>query len=218
VHTRDVELADFSTRPDPNAPPTPTQHVDLPRFSSAPNSLITEAAMQRHGWVPVRAAWLVESTHPLTGAQIAAARAAAADEGLAIEVRTGQDELAGLRTGATMIGVILAIAIVIMAIGLLRGESASDLRTLTATGAASRTRRELTATTAGTLALLGVVLGTAGAYIALAAGYHDELGKLVPVPVAHLSVIVVGLPLAAAAAGWLLAGREPRGVSRQALD
>ena len=65
VHTGAVELADFSTRPDSNAPATQVQHVDLPRYSDAPNSLITEAAMTRHGWVPMRAAWLVESPDAL---------------------------------------------------------------------------------------------------------------------------------------------------------
>ena len=174
VHTGAVELADFSSRPDPNAPSTKVQHVDLPRYDDTPNSLITEAAMTRHGWVPMRAAWLVESPDALTSGQVSAARAAAADAGLTIDVRSDQDGLAALRTGATTAGVVLAIAIVMMAIGLLRGESAPDLRTLTATGAAGRTRRALTAATAGTLALLGVVLGMAGAYIALLASFRAD--------------------------------------------
>ncbi len=105
-----------------------------------------------------------------------------------------------------------------MTIGLIRGESASDLRTLTATGAASRTRRTLTASTAGALALLGVVLGAAGAYAALVAGYHSELDKLVPLPLGDLLLLGVGLPVIATLAGWLLAGREPRTFSRQALE
>jgi putative ABC transport system permease protein len=218
VHTGAIELVDFSTRPDSNAPATEVQHVDLPRYGDAPNSLITEAAMTRQGWVPMRAAWLVESPDALTSAQVSAARAAAADAGLTIDVRADQDGLAELRTGATTAGVVLAIAIVMMAIGLLRGESARDLQTLTATGAARRTRRALTATTAATLALLGVVLGTAGAYIALLASFHATLGKLAPVPVAHLLILAVGLPLAASAAGWLMGGREPRGFARQAIE
>jgi putative ABC transport system permease protein len=37
-------------------------------------------------------------------------------------------------------------------------------------------------------------------------------------PVADLGVIVIGLPLAAAAGGWLLAGREPRAIARRPLD
>ena len=62
--------------------------------------------------------------------------------------------------------------------GLIRGEAAGDLRTLTATGATGGTRRILTAATSGALALLGVLLGTAGAYLALLAGYQDDLAAL----------------------------------------
>ena len=39
-----------------------------------------------------------------------------------------------------------------------------------------------------------------------------------PVPIAHLLALGIGLPVAATIAGWLLAGREPRGFARQALD
>ena len=105
-----------------------------------------------------------------------------------------------------------------MTIGLIRSEAAGDLRTLTATGAAARTRRTLTASTAGALALLGVLLGTAGAYIALVAAYHADLGKLAHPPVADLLALVIGLPMVAGVAGWLLAGREPRTFARAALD
>jgi putative ABC transport system permease protein len=80
------------------------------------------------------------------------------------------------------------------------------------------TRRTLTATTAGALALLGAVLGTTGAYLGLAAGYLGDLGTLSSVPVLHLSIIVVGLPSAAAVAAWLLAGREPRSIGRQPIE
>jgi putative ABC transport system permease protein len=38
------------------------------------------------------------------------------------------------------------------------------------------------------------------------------------VPLADLLVLLVGLPLVAAAGGWLLAGREPEVISRQPLD
>jgi putative ABC transport system permease protein len=63
-----------------------------------------------------------------------------------------------------------------------------------------------------------VLLGAAGAYLALIAGYNDDLGALGRVPVAHLAVTVIGLPLAAAAVGWLLAGREPSALARQPLE
>jgi cytochrome bd-type quinol oxidase subunit 1 len=33
-----------------------------------------------------------------------------------------------------------------------------------------------------------------------------------------IAALLIGLPLIAAAAGWLLAGREPHGIARQPLD
>ena len=62
---------------------------------------------------------------------------------------------------------LLALGILAMTVGLIRSEAAGDVRTLTATGASSATRRMLTAATAGGLAILGVALGTAGAYAAV---------------------------------------------------
>ena len=62
------------------------------------------------------------------------------------------------------------------------------------------------------------LLGVAGVYVALAATYHDDLGYLGRVPVLPLVLIVVGVPLAAAGAGWLLAGREPPAIARPVID
>jgi putative ABC transport system permease protein len=112
----------------------------------------------------------------------------------------------------------LALGILAMTVGLIRSEVAGDVRTLTASGATSRTRRTLTATTAGGLALLGVALGIVGAYVALTAGFASSLGELRPVPIAHLAVIAIGTPLVAAAAGWLLGGREPANIARQPIE
>ena len=119
---------------------------------------------------------------------------------------------------ATGAGALLALAVLAMTVGLIRSESAGDLRTLTATGATSRIRRTLTATTAGALALLGALLGVAGAYVVLVATYHDDLGYLSDVPFLYLALAVVGVPFAAAAAGWLLAGREPPAMARTAFE
>jgi len=105
-----------------------------------------------------------------------------------------------------------------MVVGLLRSETANDLRTLTAAGAGSRSRRTLTATTAAALALLGALLGTADAYLALLAWHRHDPGVLSHVPVANLAVILAGLPLVAVVAGWLLAGREPSAISRRPLE
>src|SRR5690606_3228481 len=99
-------------------------------------------------------------------------------------------------------------------VGLIRAETAGDLRTLAAAGATSTVRRRLTAWTAGALGVLGVILGGLGAYLALASGYARDLGRLADVPVGELAVIALGVPLLAAAAGWALGGREPASLLR----
>jgi hypothetical protein len=38
------------------------------------------------------------------------------------------------------------------------------------------------------------------------------------IPGRNLPIILVGMPLAAAACGWLLAGREPPGVAHQPIE
>jgi putative ABC transport system permease protein len=216
--SRDLLFLTPGRPPPEHAEGVPTERVDLPTHADAPNTLLTQAAIEREGLVTRRMGWIVESDDPLTDAQVDAARAAAAATGLVVDAREIADGGAALRTGATAIGALLSLAIAAMAVGLIRAEAARDIRTLTATGAAPRTRRAVTASTAAGLVLPGVLLGTAGAYVALLAVYRDHLDELRPIPVDHLLVLGIGLPLAATAAGWLLAGREPRGVARQALE
>ena len=110
---------------------------------------------------------------------------------------------------------LLALAILAMTIGLIRGESMGELRTLTATGATRSTRRAITAVTAAALAALGALLGMAGAYVGLAAA---RLSHLLPLPFAALTVVVIGTPLVAGGAGWVFAGREPAAIARRPLD
>ena len=148
-----------------------------------PSSFVTLNGLRRHGWKQVPNGWLIESSSPLTSEQIATARELAAEAGLEIETQRERTSLATPIAIATAAGALLALAILAMTVGLIRSESAGDLRTLTATGATGRTRRTLTAATAGALALLGALLGVAGAYLALAATYHDDLGYLSRVPV-----------------------------------
>ncbi len=154
----------------------------------------------------------------LTSDQIAGARAFAVAGGLTIEVQREAASFATVNSIATAAGALLALAILAMTVGLIRSESAGDLRTLTATGATSRIRRTLTAATAGALALLGALLGVVGAYLVLAAAYYDKLDHLGRIPVVYLALMVIGIPLAATAAGWLLAGREPPAIARPAFE
>ena len=184
----------------------------------APTSFITLDGLRRRGWKQIPSGWLIESGRSLTSDQIADARELAARGGLTIETRRESTSFTTLIAIATAAGALLALAILAMTVGLIRSESAGDLRTLTATGATSRIRRTLTAATAGGLALLGALLGVAGAYLMLTATYFDKLDYLGRIPVLYLILMVLGIPLAAAAAGWLLAGREPPAIARPAIE
>jgi putative ABC transport system permease protein len=194
----------------------------LPAGTSAPNTVITEHAIHALGLQSGAAGWLIQAPHPPTAAQITNARLTAAASGMIIETKSSTPASAEILDWATVFGIVLALGILAMTIGLIRSETARDLRTLTATGAGSLTRRELTGATAFALALGGAVLGTVAAYVA-AVGYAwdnplDGLSELSSAPVRQLLFIVVGMPVIAAVVGWLLAGREPAAISRQPLE
>ena len=194
----------------------------LPSGTSGPNTVITEHAIHTLGLHTSASGWLIQAPHPPTAVQITDARLTAGAAGMTIETKSSTPSSAEILNYATAFGIALALGILAMTIGLIRSETARDLRTLTATGASSFTRRELTAATAFALALGGAVLGTVAAYVA-AVGYAwdnplDGLSGLSSVPARQLLIICVGMPVVAAAVGWLLAGREPSVISRQPLE
>ena len=125
---------------------------------------------------------------------------------------------------ATVFAIALALGILAMSIGLIRSETASELRTLTATGASSRTRRTLTAVTAGGLAFLGALLGTVAAYVGLAGWFHSNgleggLSDIIDhIPWSNLFLIVIAMPVVAMIVGWVLAGRDPTGISTRPME
>jgi putative ABC transport system permease protein len=195
----------------------------LPSGTSAPNTVITEHAVQQLGLQTTTSGWLIQTAHSLSASQINSARLAAATAGLTIETKNDEPTSSQVINWATAFGVALALAILAMSVGLLRSETASDLRTLTAAGASRRTRRTLTAATSGALGFLGAVLGTVGGYIGVIGWIRDNslnggISSLGHVPVENLLLILVGMPLAAAAVGWLLAWREPAGIAHQPLE
>ena len=206
------------TTPSVFAAVTHVQRIQAPSYTSQPTSLMTLSGLHRRGWTQVQSGWLVQSGKPLTAAQLAAARDVAAKAGLIIEARNSQASLATISAAATAAGALLALGVLAMTVALMRAEAAGDLRTLTAAGATSTTRRTLTAATAGGLALLGALIGSTGAYLALAAGHRSDLSTLSHVPVPYLAITILGIPGAAALTGWVLAGRKPPSIARRALE
>jgi putative ABC transport system permease protein len=193
----------------------------LPSGTSAPNTVITEYAVSKyHLQSAVQlSGWLIQVPAPLTAAQINAARHLALAYGVTAETKSGAPGLGEFAGGATALGIVIAFGVLAASVGLIRSETARDLRTLTATGASPRTRRMITAATAAALGLLGAILGMAGALVAGLAWAHSSMSVMFGgLPLSDVLVLLAGLPLAAAAGGWLLAGREPEVIARQPLD
>jgi len=204
------------------ANPKIQQVSGLPSGTSAPNTVITEHAVRQFHLTTTAAGWLIQTPDPLTAGQISATQHAAAAAGLTAETRNSIPASAEILDVATVFGILLALGILAMCVGLLRSETASDLRTLTATGAGSRARRAICAATAGALALVGAVAGVVAGYIAaigfFRASHLDTLSSLSSIPVANLLLILLGMPAAAVLGGWLLAGREPSAIGRRPLE
>lgn len=195
----------------------------LPSGTSAPNTVITEHAVHQLGLTSVTAGWLVQTSSPISSSQINSVRSAAAAAGMTVETKNDEPSGSEVINLATVFGIVLALGIVAMTIGLIRSETASELRTLTATGASGATRRTLTAASAGALALLGALLGTVAGYVGVI-GYlrtnslNGGIAALGNVPVVNLVIILLGMPLVAAAIAWIFAGREPRAVAHRPME
>ena len=190
----------------------------LPTYSSAPNTVITEQVMRAGHYAAEPVGWLLQARGPLTPAQIANARDRAATAGIAVETRTAADRsLQHLRDYSALAGLLVALGVLAMTVGLIRSETMQDLRTLTATGAGSRTRRALHAASAGALGLLAGLLGTAGAYLALVAWHWHDIGYLSSPPYLQLAGLIIGLPVIAAGGAWLLSC-TPTAIARRPLE
>ena len=191
----------------------------LPGGTSAPNTVITEYAVSKYHLQPSLNGWLIQAPAPLTATQINAARHLALAYEVTVETKSNTPSLGEFADGATALGIVIAFGVLAASVGLIRSETARDLRTLTAAGASGATRRMITAATAAALGLLGAILGMAGALIAVLAWAHSSLSAMFgDVPLSDVLILLAGLPLIAAAGGWLLAGREPEVIARQPIE
>jgi putative ABC transport system permease protein len=201
------------------ANPVIAQNASLPSGTSAPNTVITEQAVQKYHLGENLDGWLIETPQPLTAGQINAARQIAVTAGVSVETKSGELGLSEISDGATVLGLVIALGVLVMTVGLIRSETAGDLRTLAATGASRTTRRTITGATAGALGLLGAVFGTLAAAVAGVAWARSSLSVTFgDVPTGDLLALLVGLPVVAAVGGWLLAGRQPALITRQPLE
>jgi putative ABC transport system permease protein len=195
----------------------------LPAGTSAPNTVITEHAMHELHIQSTTSDWMVQGTQPFTAAQIAATALAASTSQFSVEAKNDAPSSDAVIGWATIFGIVIALGVLGMSVGLVRAETASDLRTLAATGASSYARRTLTAVTAGALGFLGAVLGVVGGYLGMIGWLRSNslnggIAALGNIPVGNLLLIVLGMPAFAAIVGWLFAGREPAAMARQPIE
>jgi putative ABC transport system permease protein len=195
----------------------------LPSGTSAPNTVITEHAMKEFHIQATTTDWLVQGTQAFSASEIANAQLAASTTQLSVESKNDQPTSFAVITWATVFGIVIALGVLGMSVGLIRSETASDLRTLAATGASSYTRRTLSAVTAGALGFLGALLGTVGGYIGLIGwlrgnSLNGGISSLGNVPVADLLFILLAMPAFAALVAWLFAGREPTSMAHQPIE
>ncbi|HTW03314.1 MAG TPA: FtsX-like permease family protein [Streptosporangiaceae bacterium] len=193
---------------------------NLPSGTDAPNTLITEYAVSRyHLQASQLSGWLIQAPAPLTAAQIRAARHVVLAYQAPLEIASGGTDFGEIADFGTALGILIALGVLAASVGLIRSETARDLRTLTATGASATTRRTITAATAAALGLLGAVLGMAFALVASLVWAHGGLSALfADVPLADGAILLLGLPLVAAVGGWLFAGRKLPAIARQPIE
>jgi putative ABC transport system permease protein len=195
----------------------------LPSGTSAPNTVVPEQTVARLGLRTNVSGWLIETPQALTATQLRAARQTASSAGLSVESKNDAPSSSEVIDWATVFGMALALCILAMSVGLLRSETAGDLRTLAATGAGNASRRMLTAATAVAMGLLGAALGTVCGYVGVIGYLRDNsqtggIAALGNVPVTNLLLILLAMPALAAVAGWLLAGREPMAMAHQPIE
>jgi putative ABC transport system permease protein len=201
-----------------SSPPMQT-FSSLPSGTSAPNTVLTTQAVRRLQLQLIPYGWLIQAPAPLTATQISAARELAVSSDATIETKSGELGLGEISDGATAVGILLALGVLVMTVGLIRSETAGDLRTLTATGASRGVRRTIVGATAGVIGLLGAIIGTAAAAIATVAwAKSSPSATFGGIPAIDFLLVLVGLPTVAAVGGWLLGGRDPAAFARQPLE
>jgi|HubBroStandDraft_1064217.scaffolds.fasta_scaffold21762_2 putative ABC transport system permease protein len=195
----------------------------LPSGTSAPNTVITEHAMKEFHITASTTDWLVQGTQPFTASQISNAELTASTAQLSVESKNDEPTSSAVIGSATIFGVLIALAVLGMSVGLVRSETTGDLRTLAATGASTYTRRTITAVTVGALGFLGALLGTFGGYIGMIGflrsnSLNGGIAALGNIPVADLLFILLGMPAFAGIVGWLFAGREPAAMAHPTME
>jgi len=187
---------------------------DITPYQSLASYWVPEAGLDQLAAEPVVGAWLVTKTTALTEADKTTLFESLL-RGLEAKTEQPPQSSGGLRRNTTLIGAAVTLAILALTVSLLRAESSNDDQVLLALGAEARTRRRIATATTGFLALGGAVLALPTGYLALIAIMSDRgAGFPFVIPVVPLASLLVGTPIVAAIATYLLAGRSTQAPAR----
>lgn len=182
------------------------------RPRDVPELLVPPSTLTGEGLVVLRELprLLVQLDRPVTPADLEVAAAVAGPTGHRVQGAHPPPtvDVAGLQRAATVVTGLVVLVITVTGLALLSVESAGTERVMVAVGAPPVLRRRLSALRGVLLsALAGLVAVPVGAAPLWAIGRADAASALAGaggLPTGAVAGVLVGLPLAAAAVGWLL--------------
>lgn len=194
--------------------------AELSPYRSVPDYLIPESGLESQALRAVTAGYLVTNPTPLTHDQMeqlitsVSGEVAPGPDPILVETHQPNQNDGAFRWIVLGIGAAVAAAIIASMVSLLRVDSAGDDRTLAAVGASPGIRRSIVASSTALLSFGGALLALPAGYLGLVAIMSDRrAGYPLAFPAPELAALLVGLPLAATLAAWVLVRRQPRSLA-----
>ena len=175
-----------------------TAYRDIGQYWMRPSQVTAQ------GGEPFVAGWLVTKPTAFTDQQLDSVYRQV-DPALVVDAQRPDQTSDEIRRNTLIIGMTTALAILAIAVTLIRVESGHEDRTLAALGASRRTLKLIAATTTGFFALGAAALALPAGYLALIAITSDP-GANYPIvfPTWSIVCLVVGVPSIGACAAYLL--------------
>lgn len=204
-------LAGETGSPVGSQPATP---LGIDAYRSLGSFWITEQRAAALGATPFVAGWLLTKPTPYLAGDLESIYRRLDSSLVAVTQQPDQtdDEL---RRNTLIVGCLVALAILAVMVSLLRTEAGNEDRTLAALGAPRRTRRWIAAATTGFLAFGAALLALPAGYLALLAITSDRTAEYPFVlPLAPTATLVIGVPVIASLAAYLLTSSQPENLGR----
>lgn len=199
---------DFTINPngelgEPTGGLTP-EPLNTTAYSDIGQHWITPAQVDALGGEPIIAGWLITKPTAFTADELDTAYRRI-DQALVVDTQRPNQTSDDIRRNTLIIGMVTALAILAIAVALLRVESRHEDRTLAALGADRRTRKRIAATTTGFFAMSAAALALPAGYLALIAIRADP-GSNYPIvfPVWSIASLSLGIPAIGALVAYLL--------------